>query len=354
MFVVLVPVFELMEWRRRPVRMTINKTDANADNEDDDAAADGERSALLVNSSSTRDDGRGGATPLTEGGNNQTTVGPITSRVKTLRAAAIVAPLWFLAQWSFNVSLAMTSITSNTIISSTAALWTLGLAVPFAGEQFTWLKLVGVLCCVGGTAVVSVGDASTNTHPNRTNSSANRWHPNGSTQQHRQYYQHHNPNADDHAAVYGNMVCLGSAVVYALYTTALRRWGSSAECSMLLLFGYIGLLSLLVLGPMLLLLGKLGLVSLKLSLEHFWWIVGKGLFDNVLSDYMWGVARVEFLLASAASILLLLEACLEEHACCLIVAAHVQLQTCLSRTPQIGCCYFLLLYLDDVTHQHRP
>ena len=41
-----------------------------------------------------------------------------------MRIALVVCPLWFVANFTYNVSLAMTSITSNTIISTTSSLWT--------------------------------------------------------------------------------------------------------------------------------------------------------------------------------------------------------------------------------------
>ena len=275
MFVVLIPLFEMLEWRRGGYRChrnlyqsgsaSINVTDiGGAENE---GYSDGEQSALLAHT--TQVGNRAVGRPA----------GVITSRRTTLKAAAVVAPLWFLAQWSFNVSLAMTSVASNTIVSSTAAIWTLGTSILFAGEEFSWPKLVGVLCCVGGTAVVSIGDRSAQSIANRTNSSANHTNSSGG-----------GGNHHDREALYGNMICLCSSVAYAVYTTALRKWCNSPECSMLLLFGYIGLLSLVVMGPLLVLMHKFGVVSLQLTLAHFWWIVGKGLVDNVLSDYLWGVA----------------------------------------------------------------
>ncbi len=67
-------------------------------------------------------------------------------------------PLWFLAQWTFNLSLALTSVTSNTILSSTSSLFTFGLSVLLLGERFTLKKLACIVACMLGTALVTLSD----------------------------------------------------------------------------------------------------------------------------------------------------------------------------------------------------
>lgn len=46
------------------------------------------------------------------------------SHIRTFKVAMVVFPLFFIANFSYNVSLAHTSVTSNTIISTTSSLWT--------------------------------------------------------------------------------------------------------------------------------------------------------------------------------------------------------------------------------------
>eukprot|EP01051_Picozoa_sp_SAG22_P021812 SAG22_NODE_4970_length_1120_cov_0.674829_2_plen_87_part_00 len=84
--------------------------------------------------------------------------------------------------------------------------------------------------------------------------------------------------------------------MYGLYTTALRLLCvDDRRVSMPLVFGYMGLCNGLLLLPGLLALwgglggsggdglgGVPGLTALVLG-----WVVVKGLFDNVLSDYFW-------------------------------------------------------------------
>lgn len=61
-----------------------------------------------------------------------------------------VAPLWYLAQFTFNSSLSMTSVTSNTILSSTSALFTFLFAVGLLAEAFTLWKLAFILLLIVG------------------------------------------------------------------------------------------------------------------------------------------------------------------------------------------------------------
>lgn len=81
-----------------------------------------------------------------------------TSR-EIVRAAAIVAPLWFAAQLVYNASLGMTSVTSNTILSSTASLWTYLFSVLARKETYTHGKLLRIAAILLGTAVVTFADA---------------------------------------------------------------------------------------------------------------------------------------------------------------------------------------------------
>ena len=180
-------------------------------------------------------------------------MGGVMTRWATAKAALRISPFWFMAQWTFNLSLSMTSITSNTIISSTAAVWTLAFAALFAGEQFRWSKLFGTLCCVGGTALVAFGDLEAGGHDG-SNATNNTTAPHGQT--------------------YGNGLCLLSAVIYAAYTILIRRAattngkGKEHEPSMLLLLGFIGLFTFACLGPVVLVLGATGVISTNLSREH--------------------------------------------------------------------------------------
>ncbi|CAD6338628.1 unnamed protein product [Miscanthus lutarioriparius] len=72
------------------------------------------------------------------------------TRARVAKVSMLISPFWFLAQLTFNLSLRYTTVTSNTILSSTSSLFTFLVALVFLGETFTWLKLISVLLCMGG------------------------------------------------------------------------------------------------------------------------------------------------------------------------------------------------------------
>jgi solute carrier family 35, member F5 len=83
-----------------------------------------------------------------------------------LRAALYIAPVWFVANWTYNASLAYTSITSSTVLASTGSLFTLLFAVVARDETFSWPKLAGVLLGVLGSGLTTWHDATpTNSSP---------------------------------------------------------------------------------------------------------------------------------------------------------------------------------------------
>lgn len=171
-------------------------------------------------------------------------------------ALALVCPLWFAANLLYNISLGLTSLTSSTVIAASSSTFTLLLSLCWLGERFAWLKLAGVALCWVGNALTTFQDSSA-----AASTAGNGW---------------------------GDTLCLGSAVLYALYTCAIRRYEPP---DLLLFFGSLGLLNLLCLAP----------VALALHLSHTEdlstltpriaaLLVTKGLSDNVLSDYCWAQA----------------------------------------------------------------
>lgn len=58
--------------------------------------------------------------------------------------------LWFAAQFLFNQSLSLTSVTSNTILSSTSSLFTFALSMAFLKEPYSAAKMASIAACIGG------------------------------------------------------------------------------------------------------------------------------------------------------------------------------------------------------------
>ena len=61
-----------------------------------------------------------------------------------------MAPLWFLAQLSFNASLGLTSVTSNTILSSASSLFTYAFGIAMGLEVWELQKLGAIGLCMAG------------------------------------------------------------------------------------------------------------------------------------------------------------------------------------------------------------
>ncbi|KAE8676268.1 Kinase superfamily protein [Hibiscus syriacus] len=190
------------------------------------------------------------------------------TRTRVAKVSLSICPFWFLAQLTFNLSLKYTTVTSNTILSSASSLFTFLVSLAFLGEKFTWIKLVSVLLCMAGTIIVSLGDSRNN--KNLTVIASN--------------------------PVLGDILALLSAALYAVYVTLIRKKlpdneEKSGRVSMAQFLGFLGLFNVLIFLPFVLILHVTKLESFNtLSWNLFGMIIGKGLLDNVLSDYLWAKA----------------------------------------------------------------
>lgn len=165
------------------------------------------------------------------------------------------APLWFIANLTFNWSLALTSVSSSTIIASTSGLFTLIIGVAMRLTKFHWAKLLGVLLTIGGVVVVALSDR-------------------GSVRS---------------ETLLGDGVSLLSAVAYACYANVLkRRIDDEERISMAMFFGFVGLWNLVLFWPVFILLHYTGLETFVLP---EWNVLGfltlNGLVGTVLSDWIW-------------------------------------------------------------------
>ncbi|KAG2608018.1 hypothetical protein PVAP13_4NG293000 [Panicum virgatum] len=155
---------------------------------------------------------------------------------------------------------------SNTILSTTSSLFTFLVALVFLGETFTWLKLVSVLLCMGGTIIVSLADSSSTVNAIATN------------------------------PLLGDFLSIFSAGCYAIYITLIRKKlpdekEGEGQVSMAQFLGFLGLFNMLFFLPVALVLNFAKLEPFhRLTWEQVGLIIGKGLLDNVLSDYLWAKA----------------------------------------------------------------
>ncbi|KAI3813741.1 hypothetical protein L1987_18473 [Smallanthus sonchifolius] len=190
------------------------------------------------------------------------------TRTRLAKVSLLICPFWFLAQLSFNLSLKYTTVTSNTILSSSSSLFTFLVSLVFLGEKFTWIKLLSVLLCMGGTIIVSLGDSKTVT-------------------------------ATASNPALGDILALISSAFYAIYITLIRKNlpdedngdEKTGKVSMAQFLGFLGLFNLLIFSPIALILHFTNIESFHtVTLKQLGLIVGKGLLDNVLSDYLWAKA----------------------------------------------------------------
>ena len=113
---------------------------------------------------------------------------------ETVWAAFIISPLWFAAQLCFNYSLLYTSVTSNSILSTSSSVFTFGLSVYFVGERYNRERLFAIAAYVLGSALVTLSD-------------------------HREDGAGSNPTESTN---FGNFLTVLAAALYAGYTTAIR------------------------------------------------------------------------------------------------------------------------------------
>ncbi|KAI4354404.1 hypothetical protein L6164_003268 [Bauhinia variegata] len=188
------------------------------------------------------------------------------TRSRVAKISLLICPFWFFAQLTFNLSLKYTTVTSNTILSSASSLFTFLVSLVFLGEKFTWLKLLSVFLCMAGTIIVSLGDSHSGLSAIATN------------------------------PLLGDILALVSAGLYAAYITLIRKKlpdddGKSGQASMAQFLGYLGLFNFLIFLPVALVLHFTKVEPFStITWKQLGLIVGKGLLDNVLSDYLWAKA----------------------------------------------------------------
>ncbi|CAI0560978.1 unnamed protein product [Linum tenue] len=146
------------------------------------------------------------------------------TRTRLAWVSLLICPFWFTAQLMFNLSLKYTTVTSNTILSSTSSLFTFLVSLAFLSEKFTWVKFLSVLLCMGGTIIVSLGDSESG------------------------------PSTIASKPLLGDVFALVSAGFYAVYITLIRiklpdDEEKKGRASMAQFLGFLGLFNLLIFLP---------------------------------------------------------------------------------------------------------
>jgi len=166
-----------------------------------------------------------------------------------------VVSFWFFANYTYNLSLSKTSVSSNTILSSTSGLFTLILGAITKTDKFSILKLFSVAMSFGGVVLVTLVDTK--------NSGTN--------------------------SMFGDFLALASAVGYAMYAILLKmKIPNEKSVHMPMFFGFVGIFNTVLLWP-------LGFILSVTGIEVFVWpngevlgfVIANGIIGSVISDLLW-------------------------------------------------------------------
>ncbi|KAL6050503.1 Solute carrier family 35 member F5 [Balamuthia mandrillaris] len=213
------------------------------------------------------------------------TVAPFSSR-ELAKIALVFCLVWFIANYSYNASLTLTSVSSNTVLSSTSSLGTLILSVMFRVDTFSLPKLLAVLLTLGGVAMVSFSDAKD----------------------------------DQKDRLWGDLLSLLSAMFYALYATLLKKMIPDESrlnaCRFFGIYTYplllpsslhhnkhilemktkphktktgmVGTFNFVMLWPVIIVLHYTGVEEFSVPEWKVWlYLLANGLIGTVLSDFLW-------------------------------------------------------------------
>ncbi|XP_049830918.1 solute carrier family 35 member F5 isoform X1 [Schistocerca gregaria] len=191
---------------------------------------------------------------------------------RVAKVALMFCLLWFLANYTYQVSLAETEAGMVAVLSSTSSLFTLILAALFPsnlGDRFTLSKLVAVTISITGLVVVSLSDLSLE------------------------------PKLPT-----GAILALVSAFFYAMYLVFLRRKVDHEDkMDIPIFFGFVGLFNLLFLWPLFFLFHYCHWELFEWPSKPQWtFLLINGLIGTVLSEvlWLWGCFLTSSLIATVA------------------------------------------------------
>lgn len=209
--------------------------------------------------------------------------GGVGSRVKLhTRLALQFAPMWLIANWTFNASLCRscgtgTSVSNSTLLSASSSVFTFVFSIMFLGDAFSPLKMLCALLNLGGVALLVLNDGS----------------------------------SDDGGSpmLAGDLMAVFSAACMAGYSVQLKRMlpAQQAEAEngekvvMPMLFGFLGVAAAVICLPLFFAAialkckgwSNLELLQELMSRPHiFGALTINGLLGTVLSDLLWARAVV--------------------------------------------------------------
>lgn len=205
-------------------------------------------------------------TTTTTTGSSTITTNMIDKNIQmmTIRQVAGIAlgfcPLWFGANYLYNLSLSMTSVASATILSTTSSLFTFALGCAMKVEQPTIWKLVGLLVMLGGVVLVSLIDTGSQPTSQRD-------------------------------SILGDALAVGGAVFYAFYAVYLKLRLDEKRVHMPMFFGFVGIFNVVLMWPLGVFLHFIGWERLHaISPPTLGFLFANAIIGTVISDYLWVMA----------------------------------------------------------------
>lgn len=181
---------------------------------------------------------------------------------ETVRIALIFGLLWFVSNLLNNASYVYTTVQSATIISCTSSFFTLAIGAWFQVEEFTWSKVFPILMSVIGVTLISTEDGMEVTGPPQS--------------------------------LLGNILALGSAFLYGVYTTLLKyRVQHEERLNTKLFFGLVGLFNIIGMWPLIIALDYSGIERFSLpTLHRDWLLLALNGVSILVSDFCWVLAML--------------------------------------------------------------
>eukprot|EP01132_Coremiostelium_polycephalum_P002795 gene2795-3475_t len=172
-----------------------------------------------------------------------------------IRISCCLSPIWFLANYTFNLSLNSTSVSTNTILSTLSGFFALVLSCLLKVDKFTIEKLLATALTVGGTVLVSYSALSDH-------------------------------NGSD--TLIGDILAIVGAALYGLYSVLVKKLIISEDyLPMPMMLGFLGLFNLLVLWPFFFIINSIGFEVFELpSGTVFLFLLFNGVFGSFVSDLL--------------------------------------------------------------------
>ena len=177
-------------------------------------------------------------------------------------ASLTITPLWFIANFFYNLSLLETSVSSSTMISGMSCIFTYCLAYYWKREKFSWAKVVSIILTLLGMALVVYSDSDekynrgTCTYNGLSNTTRSSGSDNNDT---------NNTSSDVPPSLLGDLFALIGAIFYGLYIVNIdsKLENNSSFEDLALFLGYVGFVGCICCLPIVFILSLSGVENLS-------------------------------------------------------------------------------------------